>query len=111
MFCSLQNPNLDTNLWHMLMSALCTVRHPCGLLQDNFSIYIQITDDCPCLSFDYSSATPVLTGVTPLFCTTVTHFQLDYQAFEQLAHPDYGLLSLRFRSVSICQHLAASNSI
>ena len=59
------------------------------------SVIIQITDDVKCITYD--PTTGLETGVTPLFCTNVTQFQLDYRAFEQLAHPDYGLMNLRFR--------------
>lgn len=59
------------------------------------SVIIQITDDNKCITYDPTTGEE--TGVTPLFCTNVTHFQLDYRAFEQLAHPDYGLMNLRFR--------------
>ncbi len=46
-------------------------------------------------------------NVIPLFCTTVTHFQIDYQAFQQLAHPDYGLMNLRFRCIVTSYRAAA----
>lgn len=78
-------------------------QHGSHLLQDTTPVYIQITDNCPCITYDWATGAPVLSGVIPLFCTNVTHFQMDYQAFEQLAHPDYGLLNLRFRLASTIQ--------
>ncbi len=52
-------------------------------------VIIKVTDSCQC---SYN-------GVTNLpCCSNVTHFNIDYDAFEQLAHPDYGYMNMKFRS-------------
>lgn len=34
-------------------------------------------------------------------CTDLTHFLLDYSAFEKLAHPGYGYMNLQYRSAVV----------
>lgn len=69
-----------------------------GLLNEpDNSIYIHVTDNCPCLQYDNDSTT--ITGDNPPCCGNVNHFDLSYYGFEKLAHPNYGLMNLQFRSV------------
>lgn len=68
-----------------------------GLTSPTGSIYIHVTDNCPCLQYDNSSTT--VTGVNPPCCGNVNHFDLSYYGFERLAHPNYGLMNLQFRPV------------
>ncbi|KAL3133728.1 hypothetical protein ABBQ32_008218 [Trebouxia sp. C0010 RCD-2024] len=66
-----------------------------GLLSPSGSIFVQVTDTCTCTG-----------GSVDACCTNIPHFNLRYQAFEKLAHPDYGLLNLMFRPVD-CSTKAA----
>lgn len=69
-----------------------------GLLNEpDNSIYIHVTDNCPCLQYDGGSTT--VTGDNPPCCGNVNHFDLSYYGFEKLAHPNYGLMNLQFRPV------------
>ena len=36
-------------------------------------------------------------AATDALCTDMTHFVLDYSAFEKLAHPGYGVMNLQMR--------------
>ena len=73
--------------------------------QPDNSIYIHVTDNCPCLQYDNGSTT--VTGVNAPCCGNVNHFDLSYFGFERLAHPNYGLMNLQFRSVSCATAVAA----
>lgn len=57
------------------------------------SIIVQITDSCQC-NADSSNAC----------CTNIPHFNLGYSAFQKLAHPDYGVMNLDYRSDYPCGH-------
>ena len=59
-----------------------------GLLSPSWSIIVQVVDTCKCQKVSPEDAC----------CTNLPHFNLGYQAFQKLAHPDYGLMSLMFRS-------------
>lgn len=59
------------------------------------SIYVRVTDSCPCLQFDGGSKT--VTGVNPPCCGNVNHFDLSFFGFEKLAHPIYGVMNTEFR--------------
>ena len=56
-----------------------------GLTTAANSIYVQVTDNCPCVQ--YNSTTGAENGVNPPCCGNVNHFDLSYFAFEKLAHP------------------------
>jgi len=56
------------------------------------TIVVQVTDSCTCSP----SSGP---ATAQACCTNLTHFNLGYSAFERLAHPDYGLMNLEYRSV------------
>ena len=81
---------------HGVNDLLCVVVQALGLtnLPDN-SIYVHVTDNCPCLQYDGDSTT--ITGDNPPCCGNVNHFDLSYYGFEKLAHPNYGLMNLEFR--------------
>jgi len=69
----------------------------CNLLQQgqtsaNNTIVVQVTDTCDCSP----SSGP---ETAQACCTNLVHFNLGYSAFERLAHPDYGLMNLEYRSV------------
>lgn len=59
------------------------------------SIYVRVTDSCPCLQFDGGS--DVVTGTNPACCGNVNHFDLSFFGFEKLAHPVYGVMNTEFR--------------
>ncbi|KAL3157021.1 hypothetical protein ABBQ38_001272 [Trebouxia sp. C0009 RCD-2024] len=61
------------------------------------SIYVRVTDSCPCLQFDGGSKT--VTGTNPPCCGNVNHFDLSFFGFEKLAHPIYGVMNTEFRPV------------
>ena len=58
------------------------------LLNNNNATTIQITNSGSCKDHIASDA----------LCTDLTHFVLDYAAFEKLAHPGYGVMNLQMRS-------------
>jgi len=58
------------------------------LMSSTNSIIVQVVDSCTCTDFSPKDAC----------CTNITHFNLDFHALERLAHPDYGLMNLMFRS-------------
>ena len=63
-----------------------------NLLSADASSTVQIADSCKCQR-----------GVADACCTDMTHFVLDYAAFEKLAHPGYGVMNLQFRSeIHLC---------
>lgn len=63
-----------------------------GQTSANNTIVVQVTDTCKCSP----SSSP---ATAQACCTNLTHFNLGYSAFERLAHPDYGLMNLEYRSV------------
>ena len=65
------------------------------------SIYVHVTDNCPCLQYDNGSTT--ITGQNTPCCGNVNHFDLSYFGFQKLAHPNYGLMNLQFRYVQLSQ--------
>ena len=73
----------------------CVLMQSLGLLTGDNSIYIHVTDSCPCLQYDGGSTT--VTGTNPPCCGNVNHFDLSFFGFEKLAHPAYGLMNLQFR--------------
>ncbi len=76
--------------------SMCELAQALGLLNEpDNSIYIHVTDNCPCLQYDNDSTT--ITGDNPPCCGNVNHFDLSYYGFEKLAHPNYGLMNLQFR--------------
>ena len=62
-----------------------------GLTTPSGSIYVRVTDNCPCVQYD--TATGKETGVNTPCCGSVNHFDLSYFAFEKLAHPVRGWLT------------------
>ena len=60
------------------------------LLNNNNATTIQITNSGSCQLHDASDG----------LCTDLTHFVLDYAAFEKLAHPGYGVMNLQMRSAA-----------
>lgn len=58
---------------------------------DTESIFVTITDTCPCTSATANN--------TAWCCGPVEHFDLSFWAFERLAHPLYGTQMLDFRPV------------
>jgi len=58
---------------------------------DTDSIFVTITDTCPCTSATANN--------TAWCCGPVQHFDLSFWAFERLAHPLYGTQMLDFRPV------------
>ena len=60
------------------------------LLNNNSAATIQITNSGSCLKHNASDG----------LCTDLTHFVLDYAAFEKLAHPGYGVMNLQMRSAA-----------
>ena len=80
----------------MQANPVCSLLQSMGLLNEpDNSIYIHVTDNCPCLQYDGGSTT--VTGVNPPCCGNVNHFDLSYFGFQKLAHPAYGLMNLEFR--------------
>ena len=59
------------------------------LLSNDSAATIQITGSGSCSLHNASDG----------LCTDLTHFVLDYAAFEKLAHPGYGIMNLQMRSV------------
>ncbi|KAK9787725.1 hypothetical protein WJX73_002165 [Symbiochloris irregularis] len=60
-----------------------------GLTTPSKSIYITVTDNCPCDN-----------GRNPPCCGNVpSHLDLSFFAFEKIAHPIYGLMNLEYRPV------------
>ena len=59
-------------------------------LQEANPTIIQVTDSCKCTASGGDN-------VTDPCCTNVPHFNIDYLAFQELAHPDYGWMNMRFR--------------
>ena len=59
------------------------------LLNSDSAATIQITSSGSCQKHNASDN----------LCTDLTHFVLDYAAFEKLAHPGYGVMNLQMRSV------------
>ena len=68
-----------------------------GLTSEANSIYVHVTDNCPCLQFDGGSDT--ITGVNPPCCGNVNHFDLSYWGFQKIAHPAWGIMNIQFRYV------------
>lgn len=68
-----------------------------GLTTPDKSIYIKVTDSCPCLQIN--ATTGQVYGVNQDCCGSVQHFDLSFYAFQRLAHPNLGLMSLQFRPV------------
>ena len=61
---------------------------------DSNSIFVHIIDSCP--AFQIKNDTPV----QQLWCNSdIYHFDLSYWAFEQLAHPTYGVMMVDFRYI------------
>ena len=60
------------------------------LLNNDSAATIQITGSGSCQRHN----------ATDGLCTDLTHFMLDYAAFEKLAHPGYGIMNLQIRSVA-----------
>ena len=56
-----------------------------GLTTPSGSIYVKVTDNCPCVQYDVTTGAE--TGVNSPCCGDVNHFDLSYFAFEKLAHP------------------------
>lgn len=64
-------------------------------------VIIKVTDSCLCaITSTDAEGTVTVTGVNQPCCTNVPHFNIDYHAFEALAHPDYGYMNMRFRWAS-----------
>ena len=56
-------------------------------------IFVRIVDICPC------NRPPQQGGRNQACCTTAPHIDLSYWAFEKLAHPLYGDITIQFRPV------------
>ena len=56
-----------------------------GLTTPSGSIYVKVTDNCPCVQYDITTGKE--TGVNAPCCGDVNHFDLSYFAFEKIAHP------------------------
>ena len=64
-------------------------------------VIIKVTDSCLCaITSTDAEGKVTVTGVNQPCCTNVPHFNIDYHAFEALAHPDYGYMNMRFRWAS-----------
>ncbi|KAK9827704.1 hypothetical protein WJX81_002445 [Elliptochloris bilobata] len=63
--------------------------------------FITITDNCPCVQYSGAegSGSANQTGTNPPCCGDIYHFDLSYWAFQNLAHPLYGIMMLDFRPV------------
>lgn len=61
-------------------------------LQEGSQPIIQVIDSCKCQATKGDGADPC--------CTNVLPFNTDYLAFQEMAHPDYGRMNMRFRCES-----------
>ncbi|EIE19971.1 hypothetical protein COCSUDRAFT_67654 [Coccomyxa subellipsoidea C-169] len=64
---------------------------------DDASIYVVVTDSCPCIQTDVN--TGAVTGTNPPCCGDIYHMDLTYWGFQKLAHPLNGIISTSFRPV------------
>ena len=60
---------------------------------DAASIFVRIIDICPC------QRPPEQGGYNRACCMTAPSFDLSYWAFEKLAHPLYGDMTIQVRSL------------
>ncbi|DBA97636.1 TPA: hypothetical protein ACH3X3_012531 [Trebouxia sp. C0006] len=66
---------------------------------DSSSIFVHIIDSCPAYQIKDGIE------VQQLWCNSdIYHFDLSYWAFEQLAHPTYGVMMVDFRPVDCYTH-------
>ena len=77
-----------------------SANHGCNV---QVTVIVKVTDTCKGFSTD--SQTGAVTSSTPC-CTNVPHFNIDYLAFQQLAHPDYGWMNIQFRKAFASTALA-----
>jgi cullin-associated NEDD8-dissociated protein 1 len=69
---------------------------------DKKSVTVRIGDSCPC---NYPIRDPTTQKVVenrtqPWCCGGNNHFDLSFWAFEQLAHPSYGVIPIEYRPVN-----------
>ena len=59
---------------------------------------IQIPDSCECVTVSKDAdGIERVSSVSKPCCANIPHFNIDYHAFEKLAHPNYGWMNMRFR--------------
>ena len=79
------NDSCQLHCCTLLLMTLVVFMQSMGLLNENNSLYIHVTDSCPCLQFDGGSET--VTGTNAPCCGNVNHFDLSFFGFQKLAHP------------------------
>jgi cullin-associated NEDD8-dissociated protein 1 len=78
------NPKLEQDLFHT------------QCWNDSNAITVRIADSCPCQYFIKETGE---TRTQNWCCGGNNHFDLSVFAFEQLAHPSYGVMPIEYRPV------------